>query len=209
MPQAHASRIFCSIGYSVENPYPPHQLNGLPRHIARYFVGITFGDRAFADRRQTRRGARDRPIQEETRRIAFHLHFGQVELHRLKIDDGFSKLVAFLHVFQNVIEGGLGNRKAHSDITTALQVEGLHQLLETTGRNDLVACRNAYIVEIYVGALYAAQTHMKFQLSETNTRPVLFNQNCTDSMRSRHIRHTATQHKHRNVRRRSTTACCR
>ena len=130
-------------------------------------------------------------------------------MHRPKIDERFSELVAFLRVFQNVIEGGLGNRKDHRGVATALQVDGFHQLLETTGRNDLVACGNAHIAKEYVGALYAAQTHMKFRLSETNTRPVLFNQNCTDSMRFRRIRHTATQHKHRNVRRRSTTACCR
>src|SRR6185437_10366462 len=131
------------------------------------------------------RGAPD----EEPCRLDLHLHFGEAQLHSLKVDQGLAELLALLDIGNDVLERAARLRKSHGGIATALEIEGFHQLAKPPGGHDDMVQRQLASIEIQVAARYAAETHEAFRAAITQARCPFLDIDSPDAFRARVIAH--------------------
>ena len=93
---------FHRIGFGIS--IAAHKLNGGAGNLAAYFIGKAFCHRTVDDARQAVLGVNGGAMNEQARGLHAHLHFCQLYLNTLKIDQRLAELFAFLNIRHHIVQ---------------------------------------------------------------------------------------------------------
>ena len=97
---------------NLSNSHSAHELHSGAGHFAAHFIGEAFADRRVDNARQAVFGIHRRAMNEQPRHFRLHLHFRQLDLHALKINQLLAELFALLHICQHIFQRTRGLPKA-------------------------------------------------------------------------------------------------
>ena len=122
-------------------------------------------------------GSRQALCTERPSRLDKRGHLGNLDLGRLKRPDGLAKLLPLFHIVDRLLQGALRKPTAMGSNSDSGVVEKSHQLDKSVSLDsDEILLGDPHVVEIDIGGIRSADSHLSMDLVRLKPWPVCLNE---------------------------------